>query len=253
MEERKLKEIEYYDSRVAESKDYQKGDFEGFNPLSLSSFRFLYELLKKNSEGKLVLDYGCGNGIHSAVPARAGAEKVIGIDLSEKSLEAAREKIKKEGLEDKVKFIKMDCEKLDFPDNYFDLILDGGTFSSLDFNKAVLELRRVLKQDGMLIGIETFGHNPLTNLKRKLNKLTGKRTGWAAEHIFREENMRIIRNYFNETQYYYFHLVSWLAIPFLGSGVGNMILAFLELTDRILLGIFPFLKKYSFKVVFVLK
>ncbi|PIU24464.1 hypothetical protein COT12_00910, partial [Candidatus Berkelbacteria bacterium CG08_land_8_20_14_0_20_39_8] len=79
----------------------------------------------------------------------------------------------------------MDCEKMEFPDNLFDIIFDGGTFSSIDLVKAYPELSRVLKPDGFLIGIETFGHNPFTNLKRKINKLIGKRTEWATAHIFR--------------------------------------------------------------------
>lgn len=251
MEERKIKEIKYYDSR-AELLRTAEGDFEGFNPSSLSSFGFLYELLERYSKDKLVLDYGCGNGIHSFAPLRFGAKKVIGVDLSEKSLEMARERAKREGLEDKVEFIRMDCEKLDFPNGYFDLILDGGTFSSLDFNRAIVELRRVLKKDGILVGIETFGHNPLANLKREFNRITGKRTGWAADHIFRESNIETINHYFKEVSYHYFHLTSILAIPFAGSKVGNKILKILESLDNVLLRI-PFLKRYAFKIVFVLK
>jgi ubiquinone/menaquinone biosynthesis C-methylase UbiE len=249
MEERKISEIKYYDSRIGESKGEQ-GDFEGFNPLILSSFKLLYELLEKYSKDKLVLDYGCGNGVHSVAPIKFGAKKVIGIDLSEKSLEMARRRTIEQG--DKIEFIKMDCEKLDFPDGYFDVILDGGTFSSLEFSGAILELRRVLKKDGVLIGIETFGHNPFTNLKRRLNKITGRRTSWAANHIFREENITVAKKYFRETECYYFHLISWLAIPFLGSKFGNVLLAILELIEAPLFKI-SFFKKYAFKIVFVFK
>jgi len=252
MEERKQKEIEYYDSKAELKSKNSKGDFEGFNPLYLSSFKFLYSLLEKNVSGKIVLDYGCGNGIHSDFLVKSGAKKVIGIDLSEKSLKLAEEKTKKEKIEEKTEFIRMDCERLDFPDNYFDVILDGGTFSSLDLNKALPELKRVLKPEGVLIGIETFGHNPLTNLKRSFNKVTGRRTGWAASHIFKQKNMKEAKKYFNETSYYYFHLTSWMAIPFLGSVFGNTLLIFLEAIDGILLKI-PFFKKYCFKVVFIFK
>ena len=255
LEPRKQKEIEYYDKKAQEwlesgSKKIEERDFEGFQSNLLSSFSFCYQWLAKNCQNKKVLDYGCGNGIHSIFPAKMGAEKVIGIDLSEKSLEVAKSRIKKEGLEGKVEFIPMDCEKMEFPDNFFDIIFDGGTFSSLDFKKTLPELARVLKPDGFLIGIETFGHNPFTNLKRKINKITGKRTNWAAEHIFRMEDLERAKNYFNKIETRFFHLISWMTFPFLSLPGAKFLLKILEAIDAVLLKL-PFLKKYAFKVVFV--
>jgi len=218
--------------------------------LELESYRFCYFLLRKFSKDKIVLDYGCGNGVHTIFLIKAGAKKVVGIDLSEKSLEIARERIKREGLEGKVEFLKMDCEKMDFPANYFDIIFDGGTFSSLDLKKAYPELVRVLKSDGILIGIETFGHNPIANLKRKINKLTGKRTEWAVSHIFQMKDLREAERYFNKIETKYFHLISWFAFSFLNLPGSKMLLKVLEKIDEILFKI-PFLKKYAFKVVFI--
>ena len=254
MEKRKEEEIKYYDERAKEwmkelADENWQTDFEGFNPNLLSSFSFCYQWLAEHCSGKKVLDYGCGNGVHSIFPAQEGAE-VVGIDLSESSLKIAQERAKKEGVEDKVKFLVMDCEKLEFPDNSFDMIFDGGTFSSLDLEKALPELIRVLKPEGTLIGIETFGHNPLTNLKRKINKKTGKRTDWAVEHIVRMENLREAEKHFNNTEIRFFHLISWATFPFLKFRGFNHILRLLERGDRILLKP-SFLKKYAFKVVFI--
>ncbi|MBI4101669.1 MAG: class I SAM-dependent methyltransferase, partial [Candidatus Nealsonbacteria bacterium] len=243
--ERKQKEIEYYNKRAS-----FEGDFEGFRPQKLSSFRHLYKLLEEYSKGKAVLDYGCGNGVHSLAPLRFGAQKVVGIDLSENQLVLAKKRAEAEGMSDRVEFIAMDCEKLEFPDNSFDLILDGGTFSSLDLNKALAELRRVLKPNGLMVGIETFGHNPLTNFKRKLNKLTGRRTGWAEAHIFQEKDLVGAKNYFNEIRVKYFHVVSWLAFPFLNLPGSGLILKGLEALDGLIFSL-PLFKKYAFKVVFV--
>ena len=255
MELRKEKEVEYYNKKAEEflkEKPQEKwlGDFEGFEPQTLSSFRFCYKLLKENCRDKIVLDYGCGNGIHSVFPAKMGAKKVIGIDLSEKSLAITRERTKRAGLEERIEFLKMDCEKMDFPDNYFDIIFDGGTFSSLDLKLAYPELTRVLKPEGILIGIETFGHNPLANLKRKINKLTGKRTKWAAEHIFQIKDLERAKNYFNKIETNFFHLISWMTFPFLSLPGVKFLFKIAEIKDRILLKI-PFLRKYAFKIVFV--
>ena len=253
MEPRKEKEVNYYNEQAKEwLKGNQKdiGDFEGFKPGLLSSFASCYQWLKENCRNKKVLDYGCGNGIHSIFPAKMGAEKVVGIDLSGKSLEIARRRIKQEGLENRVEFILMDCEKMAFPDNTFDIIFDGGTFSSVDVKKAYPELARVLKPDGSLIGIETFGHNPLTNLKRRLNKISGKRTEWAAEHIFNTKDLKLAGNYFDKIEVKYFHLISWMAFPFLSLPGGKFLLKLGELKEKILFKI-PFLRKYAFKVVFI--
>ena len=155
---------------------------------SYISYRHLESLLKKYSAGKTVLDYGCGTGIHSISPIHYGAKYVVGIDISEESLKIAREHARREGVAEKVTFKIMDCEKMEFPDNSFDIILDCGAFSSLDLEYALQELARVLKPDGMLIGIETLGHNPFANLKRRLNHLRGTRTKWAAGHILKMDD-----------------------------------------------------------------
>lgn len=253
MELRKKKEIEYYDKK-AENRFGKQGknktDFEGFDPSLLSSYGFCYKLLRERCPNKVILDYGCGNGVHTINLAKMGAGRVVGIDLSGKSLGLARETAKREGLADRVEFIKMDCEKTEFKDNTFDVVFDGGTFSSLELKTALPEAARVLKPGGVLTGIETFGHNPFTNLKRKTNKLTGKRTDWAAAHIVKSEDLEMAKNYFGKTEVYFFHLVSWTTFPFLNLFGGSFLLKSLEFADEIFLKL-SFLKKYAFKVVFV--
>ena len=253
IEERKQKEIEYYDKKakdLLEKKLDPSKDFEGFSPLELESYRFCYFLLRKFSKDKVVLDYGCGNGIHTVSLAKMGAKKVIGIDLSEKSLKIAKKRIIQENLRGKVELFKMDCEKTDFSDDYFDIIFDGGTFSSLDLRLAFLELARILKKDGKLIGIETFGHNPIANLKRKINKILNKRTDWAVAHIFTLKDLKEAEKYFEKIEVYYFHPISFLVFPFLNLPAGKFLLKLLERIDRFLL-FFSFFRKFSFKVVFV--
>jgi len=196
-----------------------------------------------------LLDYGCGNGIHSIFPAKNGAA-VIAIDLSEKSLMIARRRAIAEKVENKTKFLKMDCEALEFNDNSFDIVFDGGTFSSLDLSRALPEIARVLKPEGTLLDIETFGHNPLTNLKRQFNRFVGKRTSWAASHIFNLKDLASLEHYFRQVEVHYFHIVSWLAIPFLNLPGGQILLKSLQWVDQILFKV-PFWRYYAFKVVFV--
>lgn len=256
MEIRKEKEIEYYNKKgeelQKESLGEDLGDFEGFKPSDLNSFRFFYKLIGDNTKDKIVLDYGCGNGIHSLFPFKMGAQKVIGIDLAEKLLQLAKKRAEKEGQADKIEFKKMDCEKTEFSDNTFDLIIDGGTFSSIDLNIALPEIVRILKSEGVLIGIETFGHNPIANLKRKFNEASGKRTSWAKNHIFQNKDFKKAEKYFDKIDVYYFHPVSFLSFPFLKFPGGRFILKTGEFVDKLFLS-FSFLRKYAFKVVFIFK
>lgn len=253
MEPRKRKEIEHYDSHAREwlirhPDNGGRGDFEGFDPRLLKSFQFCFSLMEKEVKGKRVLDYGCGNGVHLPFLARY-AREVIAVDLSQPSLDIAALRLKKEKLDAPVSLVQMDCEHLAFPDSSFDVIFDGGTFSSIDLERALPELSRVLKPDGCLIGIETLGHNPIANLNRKLNEKSGRRTEWATSHIFKLSDLPRVRKYFSVTDIWFFHPLSWIIFPLTRIPLYRMFLRIAELADIVILWI-PGGKLLSFKVVF---
>merc|ERR1712050_375861 len=62
-------------------------------------------------KGKVVLDVGCGTGILSMFAAKAGAAKVIGVDMSG-IVESARKIVSTNGLADKVTIIRGKIEEL---------------------------------------------------------------------------------------------------------------------------------------------
>lgn len=250
MEERKQKEVDYYNKEATDSVK-EAGSRGGFNPFLLSSYRALQKIGRNVCHNKRVLDYGCGSGVHLHWLSHA-AQSVVGVDLSEKSLEQARQKIKKEQLSN-VTVQAGDCEKLSFPDSSFDVVFDGGTFSSLDLNIALHEISRVLKTGGMLVGIETLGHNPLANFKRKINTLAGTRTSWAADHIFKVQDLGKVKKYFTVVDIKFFHLVSWIMFPLVRIPGFIYVFRLVEALEYAVLTLFPFLKKYCFKIVFVLK
>lgn len=257
LESRKKNEIAHYDALAKEWQEKEgkikwESDAEYLEHGIFSSYQFCDAWLKKYAKKKSeLLDYGCGNGIHSILPAKLGM-RVTGIDLSEESLIIARRLAKREEVANNTIFIPMDCEKLSFPDNFFDSIFDGGTFSSLDLTKAIPELARVLKPKRTLLAIETLGHNPLTNLKRVVNKWRGIRTGWAVDHIFKMRDIALLKNYFSNIEIHYFHLLSLIAFPFLSLPGGVTVLNILEKIDSVLLRI-SFLQRYAFKIVIICK
>merc|ERR1712142_1050680 len=66
-------------------------------------------------KGKVVLDVGCGTGILSMFAAKAGAAKVIGVDMSG-IVESARKIVEVNGLSDKIEIIKGKVEEITLPE-----------------------------------------------------------------------------------------------------------------------------------------
>ncbi len=207
------------------------------------------ELNKKNNP--LILDYGCGDGSKHYHFASEG-NHIIGIDISSKSIAIANKNARLKNLN--AEYQVMDCEKMDFANHTFDLVFDFGTFSSLNVDVAISELCRVMKKDGTLICIETYGHNPFMNFKRKLNVLLGKRTKWASNHIMTRQNWAEIAGQFQNSRIYYFHFLVLflpLILKVLPEKIGNNLLSVIEKIDSSILKV-RFLQFLAFKTVVVL-
>jgi ubiquinone/menaquinone biosynthesis C-methylase UbiE len=259
VELRKQTEKDLYNKRAEEiikKKNYlivgQYGS-KRYGPIVSIPIRFAEEKIKEIINNKreeiTLLDYGCGMGIHSIFPAKLGA-KVYGIDISEKSLEIAKERARQEGVERQATFLVMDCEKLEFPANFFDIIFNCGTLSCVDRKKAYPEIVRVLKPDGYFISIDALGHNPLLSLSRKIKVIRGLRTQQGVANILKMEDVVMARQYFRKTEVSFFDIATLVAIPFQKLPGFNLIAKFLERIDKVLLKS-PFFQKYAFKVVFI--
>ncbi|MBC7073988.1 class I SAM-dependent methyltransferase [Candidatus Parcubacteria bacterium] len=258
MELRKKIEQEHYDKqaeKIIESR-YKNFNWESgskaFGPIFCYPLRFLERKIKKiiDEKGRIkFLDYGCGTGINSIYPAKLGAE-VYGIDISEKSLIIAKERARRENLEGKIKFLIMDCENLQFDDNFFDIVFNCGTLSCLNKEKAYSEIVRVLKPDGYFLSVDTLGHNPLGNLSRKIKFKKGIRTRQTFENILKMKDIELAKQYFKKTEVYFFIFFTLLAVPLQKLPGFKILLRVLNFLDNLVLK-FPFFQKYAFKVVFV--
>ena len=75
--------------------------------------------------------------------------------ISEGMMNVGREKVKKEGLSDKISFAREDCTSLSFADNDFDAITVAfGIRNFEDLDKGLSEMCRVLKPGGHLVILE---------------------------------------------------------------------------------------------------
>lgn len=93
------------------------------------------------------LDIGCGGGISTEALARRGY-KMTGVDLSEPSLDVARQHALESGLE--ISYLHGSAYKHPFPPSSFDGIIMSDVLEHLhDLPLAILELARVLKPGGI--------------------------------------------------------------------------------------------------------
>ena len=100
-----------------------------------------------------VLDVGCGTGFLSTILAELGFE-VFAIDISKEMLKIAKSKAK--GLY--ITFESGDAEALPFRDKTFDAVVERHVLWTLtNPEKAIEEWVRVLKDDGVLVLIESEG------------------------------------------------------------------------------------------------
>jgi len=63
--------------------------------------------------GKVVIDFGCGEGADAVEMAQKGAKRVIGVDIQENSLQVARQRAASAGVEDKCSFVASTNERAD--------------------------------------------------------------------------------------------------------------------------------------------
>ena len=110
------------------------------------------------ARGERVLDAACGTGLVSFAAARAvgPAGQVLGVDLSERMVDVARQRARDLNTLNAT-FLRMDAENLDLPDASFDAALCAlGLMYVPDPARAIREMRRVLRAGGR-IGLAIWG------------------------------------------------------------------------------------------------
>ena len=125
-------------------------------------FEVTWHNLKKylpKSKNTIILDAGGGTGYWSRRLANFGYN-LICTDVAEKMLDYGEIRSKKDGLEDKIEFQKVDILDMDcFSDEYFDMVIAEGDPVSYCGNPkgAILELARVAKKKAYVcISVDNF-------------------------------------------------------------------------------------------------
>ncbi len=107
-----------------------------------------FRSLLPDFKDKKVLDLGCGYGWHCIYAMENGAASVIGIDISNKMLEIARQKTSFP----EVEYRKCAIEDIDFAEESFDIILSSLAFHYIEgYDALIKKLHKILKPEGALI------------------------------------------------------------------------------------------------------
>jgi ubiquinone/menaquinone biosynthesis C-methylase UbiE len=175
--------------------------------------------------GKRVLEYGCGIGSYAIRLADRGAS-VCGIDISNEAIDRARKMA-----EGRAEFRVADAENLDMADASIDVVCGTGILHHLDIDRAIREVRRVLRPGGRAIFYEPVAHNPIVSLYRILTPSKHTRD----EHPLRMRDIRNITSHFSGAEVKFFDVLSIGAIPLLSLPGGKPLLRALEWADRRLL------------------
>jgi len=111
------------------------------------------EKLYSEIKGK-VLDVATGTGdVAIDIAKYTKATEIEGVDFSEEIIKKARKKARKENV--KIKFSVQNVERLNYPDEIFDIVICWlGVSWFTDKRKSLKEIKRVCKKEGKIILLE---------------------------------------------------------------------------------------------------
>ncbi len=99
-------------------------------------------------QGKSVLDLGCGYGWHCRYAAEQGAEQVLGIDLSHKMIEEARNRNQASQIQYRICGI----EDYEYPENTWDCVVSNLALHYIENIEIIFQkVHRTLKSEGVFI------------------------------------------------------------------------------------------------------
>ncbi len=113
-----------------------------------SEHRARYHFGAQVVAGKEVLDASCGTGYGIEILSRAGASAVTGVDVSAEAIAAAEKRFGDHA----AALVEADLRGLPFEDDSFDVVVSFETIEHVEEpEKALAELRRVLRPEGVLV------------------------------------------------------------------------------------------------------
>jgi ubiquinone/menaquinone biosynthesis C-methylase UbiE len=262
--ERQKRETEYYDNF------YSKKDNLGevppletvLHPISgretrphNMSWHAIEVVAKLGLTGKKLLEIGCGTGEFLPIWVHLGAD-VYAMDISSVAVETARERCARYGMESRVTLKAMTAERLDYPDNFFDVVYGYGILHHVNVEEAARELSRVMKPGATGVFIEWIAwpfFEKIRNTKLVLTVLPHdgfrreNRECTDDERKLGAEDERVLRAVFPTVEYRKFYFLTRLG-PFM-----KCLDPTLQKLDHRLFRFFPVLRNWAAGAVIVVR
>jgi len=143
--------------RISRYYDYLTGAFERkYAEMALE------RLSVSESETVLEIGFGTGHCLKWIAESVGPKGKAYGIDISTGMIEISKERLKKAGLEDRVKLFCGDAVSLPFANSTFDAVFMSFTlelFDTPEIPKVLEQIKRVLKPEGRLVVVSMSKEN----------------------------------------------------------------------------------------------
>ena len=241
LSEKNIREEEFHNKLQSNS----KGRFENiFYKAIYNTNQDFFNFLESNSLNSEILDYGCGIGSSLEKVVHFKAKKITGIDISEVSIQKAKDKIKNINRNLHIELLVDNCEKTKFKNDTFDIVYGTGILHHLDIKVCLKEINRILKPGGKLIFIEPLGTNPLINLYRKFTPKSRS----IDEHPLLNSDFNFIKNNFSQMRIKYYGFLTLVFFPFYNSPKHSAVFKILKSIDQYLFKINIF-KKLAWSVL----
>jgi ubiquinone/menaquinone biosynthesis C-methylase UbiE len=149
-----MKRAQLFHPRVFSDQEWAEGYYKrNAKSIERVGTRFARILKDTGFESGKVLDSGCG---FAAVPIQLAKSfpnvEIIGIDLGEPLLKMGQSLAQQAGVADRVTLLKGDVEKLEFPTDEFDVVVNTFMLHIVDDPVAMLnEMERVAKPGGKIL------------------------------------------------------------------------------------------------------
>jgi len=182
-----------------------------WNYLITGNSKTIYEeyVSEKYNKEQVVKMISIGSGVcsHELMFAKLNPNwEITCIDFSEKLLQSAEEKAKKEGLKN-IKFLAEDIYKHSLPSNYYDIVLFHQSLHHFkNLNDFIGKIHKSMALSGRLIINEYVGANRLQYNKRQLKAIN------QCLNLIDKEYRKIFKTNLNKNRYY-------------GSGILRMIIS----------------------------